>query len=51
MLTKKELAAKLKVHENTIDRRVKEGMPHIKVGKAVRFDIDEVMAWLRGVAK
>lgn len=47
MLTKKELAGKLNVHENTIDRRVKEGMPHIKVGKVLRFDFDEVIVWLK----
>lgn len=48
MLTRNELAELLKVHVNTIDRYVKKGMPVIKVTGAVRFDLDDVMAWLKG---
>lgn len=48
MLTRKELAAVLKVHVNTIDRYVKAGMPVVKKVGAVRFDIDAVMCWLKG---
>lgn len=48
MLTRNELATKLKVHVNTIDRYVKKGMPCIKVSGAVRFDEEDVMKWLKG---
>lgn len=48
MLTRIELAEKLKVHVNTIDRYVKKGMPCIKKSGAVRFEEDKVMEWLRG---
>lgn len=48
MLTRKELSELLKVSKRTIDRYVKMGMPSIKASKAVRFEIDEVMKWLKG---
>ena len=51
MLTRNELAEKLKVHVNTIDRYVKKGMPCIKVSGAVRFIDEDVMEWLRGVKR
>lgn len=47
MLTKEELAEELKVSIPTIDRQMKIGMPHIKIGKAVRFELDEVVKWLK----
>ena len=47
MVTKKELAEILKVHINTIDRYMKLGMPVIKKSGAVRFELDEVMKWLK----
>ena len=48
MLTKKELADQLKISIPTIDRQLKLGMPCIKIGKAVRFELDEVIKWLKG---
>lgn len=51
MITTKELAKHLKVHENTIGRYVKQGMPRIKVNKAVRFDLDAVIKWLEEQSK
>lgn len=47
MLTRIELSEILKVHVNTVDRYVKQGMPCIKVAGAVRFELDAVMDWLR----
>jgi len=47
MLTKQELKDWLKVSIPTIDRLMKQGMPHIKIGKAVRFELDEVIKWLK----
>lgn len=51
MLTRKELAKHLSVSERTVDRYVKEGMPCIKAIKAVRFELDAVMEWLRNGGK
>ena len=48
MLTRKELSIILSVSERTVDRYVKMGMPCIKVSKAVRFELNEVMKWLKG---
>lgn len=42
-----ELSKKLGVHRNTIDRRIKDGLPHYKIGKTLRFDLEEVKKWLR----
>lgn len=47
MLTKKELAAKLKLSIPTIDRLMKKGMPFFKIGKSVRFEEEEVLKWLK----
>ena len=47
MLTKKELAEELKISIPTIDRQLKLGMPHVKIGKAVRFEKEEVIRWLK----
>ena len=46
MLTRKELSELLKVSERTIDRYIKLGMPCIKKSRAVRFELEKVMAWL-----
>jgi excisionase family DNA binding protein len=47
MLTKKELAAKMKLSIPTIDRLMKKGMPFFKIGKSVRFEEEEVLKWLK----
>lgn len=47
MLTKKELAEELRISIPTIDRQLKLGMPHVNIGKAVRFELDEVVKWLK----
>ena len=39
------------VHINTVDNYVKQGMPCIKFQGAVRFDKEEVMAWLKENSK
>jgi excisionase family DNA binding protein len=51
MLTKKELAAKLKLSIPTIDRLMKKGMPFFKIGKSVRFDEEIVNEWLKKYQK
>ena len=47
MLTKKELAEKLNVSIPTVDRLLKDGIPRIYIRGAVRFDFEEVVAWLK----
>ena len=51
METRKELALELKVSERTLDRYREQGMPFIQVSKAVRFEKDEVIKWLRENSK
>ena len=48
LLTREELARELKVHTNTIDRMRKRGMPEMKDGKVVRFDLEDVKEWMKG---
>lgn len=45
-ITKKELSEKLSISIATIDRNMREGMPYIKMERAVRFKFDEVEEWL-----
>lgn len=47
ILTKTELAQELKSSERTIDRLRKSGMPTIKKGNYVRFELEKVLEWLR----
>jgi len=46
ILTTKELCEKLKFSRVTISNWRKQGMPCIKVNRAVRFNEIEVMKWL-----
>lgn len=45
-ITTKELAKMLQVAEITIFRWRQRGLPHIKVGRSIRYDFDEVMKWI-----
>ena len=47
MITTQELAKYLKIHENTIYEYIKLGMPHYKMGKYFRFELEEVKQWLK----
>ena len=48
LVTTKEMAEILSVHENTLFNWAKEGMPRYKLGSnAVRYDIEEVLEWVR----
>lgn len=49
LLTKKEIAYFLNVSIKTIDKKVSlNEMPFLKIGRLVRFDKKEVLAWLNG---
>lgn len=47
LLTKKELAEVLKISEVSVNRYLTQGMPHIKVGRNVRFQLEEVLEWFK----
>ena len=50
LITVEELAKKLKVPVSWIYQRTRLGqaaIPHLKVGKYVRFKLEEVLAFLR----
>jgi hypothetical protein len=45
---KRDVAAMLKMHVRSVDNFIAQGCPHLKLSaRAVRFDLDEVRAWLR----
>jgi excisionase family DNA binding protein len=46
LLTAKELAEKLSVSHMTIHRLRKKGLPVIKLGRSVRFDLEKVSVWI-----
>lgn len=47
MVTERELADRLRVHRNTLKNFRKRGLPfHKPGGWIVRYDLDEVDAWL-----
>ena len=45
-LTKKDLMAYLKISRTTVDRLMKEGLPHIKLDRRVLFRKEDVDAFL-----
>ena len=46
-LTKEDLARRLAVSQGFINKMMsEEGLPHLKLGRAVRFRLDEVALWL-----
>ena len=49
ILTKKEVAEKLRVSERTIDNlRKNQGLPYATVGGLIRFTEEDINAWLQG---
>ena len=46
-LRSKDLEQKYQVSRATIDNWKKSGMPHMKIGRSVRFDEREVEKWIR----
>jgi len=47
LLTTKELAAELRVGKSKIALLRDEGMPHIKMGRTIRFNLEDVLEWLK----
>ena len=46
LLTKKEIATILCVSVSMIDKLMKTGLPYIKLGKSVRFELEKVKLWI-----
>lgn len=47
LMTRKDLAAFLRVTTRTVDNLRAEGLPTIMVGASPRFDIEQVKSWLK----
>jgi hypothetical protein len=47
MITEKELLSRLQVNRGTLFKWRKEGLPHIKVGRVIRYDYSDVVRWLK----
>ena len=47
ILTRKELAARLKMSLRGIDLLQSKGLPHFKLGKPSRFIFEDVLEWLK----
>lgn len=47
LMSKRELAAYLKVHEKTVSNHVARGLPAVRVGGVLRFRLGEVLDWYR----
>lgn len=48
MMNKKELAEALSISVSMVDKLLTQGLPHYKIGKSVRFELQEVKEWLKG---
>lgn len=47
IITLEQLAEMYSISRTTIDRWRREGMPFQKVGRGVRFDLQEVENWIK----
>jgi len=48
LISEEELSEVLQVSRTTLWKLRKKGLPHIKAGKKVRYDVNEAIAWLKG---
>jgi|AntAceMinimDraft_17_1070374.scaffolds.fasta_scaffold93170_2 excisionase family DNA binding protein len=46
LLKLEDLSKELKVHNNTIYKWLKQGLPHFKKGQVIRFNLEKVLVWL-----
>jgi len=47
MMNKKEVAELLSVSVPSVDRYMKKGLPYVKFSGVVRFELQNVMEWVR----
>jgi len=46
-ITRRELADKLSISNQTIRRFERQGMPSLQVGSYPRYNLEEVLAWIQ----
>lgn len=46
LVTKRDLAARLSLSVSMVNKMMDQGLPYVKFGRAVRFDLVKVTAWL-----
>lgn len=46
-LTKKDLAKMLRISSSSISNLEKKGMPAVRIGKAVRYNLKDVDIWIK----
>lgn len=46
LLTIDQLTKELQISESSIYRLIRAGLPHFKIGRAIRFDLDRVNDYL-----
>ena len=51
IITGKELAKYFKVSSSTVSKWKREGVPMLRLGRSVRFDLNEVTEWVKGLNK
>ena len=47
MISKKEVAEKMQVTTRTVENWLKQGLPYYMVGRVMRFEFEEVLAWFK----
>lgn len=47
LICKKSLSDRLEISQSFINKLMIKGLPHYKIGSAVRFRVSEVVDWLR----
>jgi len=48
LVTKRQLSLSLRLSESYINKLMSlDGLPHLKIGRAVRFRVSEVVVWLQ----
>lgn len=47
LVDKKKMAELLDLSVSMVDKLIAQGMPKVKIGKAIRFEPDEVLAWIK----
>ena len=47
LINKEDLADALRLSTRTIEGLMKQGLPHIKLKRAARFDVDDVIRFLK----
>lgn len=51
ILTREELAIEFNIKVQTVNDWQRDGMPTIKQGMTVLYDLDEIIAWMRKQTK